>query len=143
MKMVDIRKREINWLRDSFDRKTKLTIDANDSLTKGVDTLLDNPYKILAVTDADFKVSSIVSRTDITKSVVDMAQNKLSPSNAKINAVANHNFIRVSVDDNIGQLIDKILRNDLDHIIVTQQDGKLAGIVDRKKLVVELEEYTK
>lgn len=143
MKMEDIRKREINWLRDSFDRKTKLTIDSKDSLTIGVDTLLNNPYKILAVTDADSKVSSIVSRTDITKSVVDMAQKKLNPDTAKINEVANHNFIKVSVNDNIGQLIDKIIRNDLDHIIVTQQDGKLAGIVDRGKLVEELKEYTK
>ena len=141
MKMGDIRKRKINWLQDSFDRKTALTIDLNESLTKGVDTLLNNPYKILAVTDQN-KVSSIVSRTDITKSVVDIAQKKLDPNTAKINDVSNHSFLRVSDDDNIGQLIDKILDNDLDHLIVTQQDGKLAGIVDRKKLVVELEKLT-
>ena len=139
--MGDIRKRKINWLQDSFDRKTALTIDLNESLTKGVDTLLNNPYKILAVTDQN-KVSSIVSRTDITKSVVDIAQKKLDPNTAKINDVSNHSFLRVSDDDNIGQLIDKILDNDLDHLIVTQQDGKLAGIVDRKKLVVELEKLT-
>lgn len=142
MKMEDIRKRKINWLQDSFDRKTALTIDSTESLTKGVDTLLNNPYKILAVTDQN-KVSSIVSRTDITKSVVDIAQKKLDPNTAKINDVSNHNFLRVSDDDNIGQLIDKILDNDLDHLIVTQRNGELAGIVDRKKLVVELEEYTK
>lgn len=141
MNIEDIKRQNVHWLRKSLDIKTPLTIGSGTPIKQGVTNLLNNPYKVLAVTDGE-KVSSVVSRTDVAKSVINIDLKTMELSAMTIKDVANSDYIKILDTDSIGHLIDVLLKNNLDHVIVVDKEGKFVGIVDRKSLALELDQLT-
>ena len=144
MKMVEIKKKHIDWLRDSFVENAKdFSIGGNLPLPEATTKLLNSPQKILPIVDEFKKVVGIVTRSDIARSVIDISQNILNPKE-QVSKVANKNFVGVKKADTISDLMYKFLVNEkIENVIVTDNEGKLFGIVNRTKFVSEMRELIK
>lgn len=137
MKMKEINQKQVGWLRDSLNKDKSFTVSVNTPVTQATEKMLENPYKVLVVVDNN-KVVAVSTRTDITQSVSKMTQ-KGFDENTPIIELANKNFIRVQEDDTVEYLINTLLKNNLDHMVISDKQGQFLGIVDRKQLASELE----
>ncbi len=102
-----------------------ITVNKSQNLSAAGETMTDADIKSVIVSDTDNRPVGILTSTDFVR----MAADESTPSESTVSDYMTRDIVTTTADTDVHEAADLMLNNNISHLPVVQDDGRLTGIV--------------
>jgi len=118
-------------------KKDVLTVSPDTPLEKAIRILIQHNITGLPVVDDDMTVAGIITEKDVLKFLAEKSVAELHPDIARtpVKKLMCAEVVSFNQETDVRQIWDCLVKRNFRRVPITDQDGRLVGIISRKDII--------